>query len=834
MRGRRIGGVADYGLLVTALLGLSATTARVSAQPESQRSVLEEVVVTATRLGTNLQETPLSVYAFSGAGLELAGIDEGRDLGIMVPNVVINAGTFGEIFPTTRIRGFPGVAVYVDGFAVGDAGFLQRSFVDLERVEVLRGPQGTLFGRNTNGGAIQMVTRRPAEQFGGRLDLERSEFDRRTATITVDAPLTKNLRTKWVASADQSDGFMRSLAEPLMLGGRDNRVIRGDLLWVPSEQLSLRFNMIGEDRRGAPARVMRVSNPGNPAYIAYNVLSGNTDYLQRARLVDPGFPDPPIDIGPEGYTAESHQQGFPGGLVGRWQTREDSSGETSVDQRYALTTVEWRVGDRLTLRSLTAAVEADSGQVAAYDGSEFDFQTDLARFGSRQVTEELHLLGRHFNGRLETLLGVYYQDFEQWNRYAGWFFWEFAVPNTGPNLGLPGPAGTGGRPFIDQTALQYVNRWGATVGNTAVANYTPLTSATADRLGYTTETDRAFFGQLQLALNRQFSLLLGFRYSADDRANALYVPAEAFRSTEIGVMAAGDVYAPGAVVTETHRPDFGTTSAPKLALTYRPTDAMYLYASYAEGFTASTVVSSQFVANPIVLEPEVVATRELGFRWDWPDHRLRINATYFSSRWGAFRVPKRLDDPNSPGGLTPFTVPSSDGVARAEGLELELQLLPGSRWQLDLGLGLLDSEYVDVGDAPASGSGLQRGIRLAYAPERSYSLGARYRWPLASGATLLFAGTYGWMDEYQRASASELQTKNADGSENPEPPYGILNARTVYEPAGRSWQISLFGTNLTDEWYINGGNDAAISTGYDFGTIGPPREIGIGFQWTFN
>ncbi len=83
-------------------------------------------------------------------------------------------------------------------------------------------------------------------------------------------------------------------------------------------------------------------------------------------------------------------------------------------------------------------------------------------------------------------------------------------------------------------------------------------------------------------------------------------------------------------------------------------------------------------------------------------------------------------------------------------------------------------------------------------------------------------------------SAAELQTKNADGSSKPEPAYGILNAQIVYRPAARPWEVSLFGTNLTDEWYVNGGYDVGLFVGFDFGTIGRPREVGVGVRFTFD
>ncbi len=102
---------------------------------------------------------------------------------------------------------------------------------------------------------------------------------------------------------------------------------------------------------------------------------------------------------------------------------------------------------------------------------------------------------------------------------------------------------------------------------------------------------------------------------------------------------------------------------------------------------------------------------------------------------------------------------------------------------------------------------------------------------------MLFVGNYGWMDEYQRHSASQFQTKNPDGSNDPEPAYGILNARVVYHAASGKWQLSLFGTNLTNEWYVNGGFDAGAvlaHAGYDLATIGRPRELGLGVRFMFD
>jgi iron complex outermembrane receptor protein len=768
----------------------------------------------------------------TGEALEQGGIDTGRELGIMVPNVVINPGRAGDRDPSMVFRGLPGVTTYVDGIWLGQWGFLQRSFVELERIEVLRGPQGTLFGRNTNGGAIQLITRAPADEFGARFGVELGEYERRTLKATIDVPVTDRLTTKWTAASDENDGFLDSQTAPFALGEQDDFLFRGDVLWEPTERFSLRATVNDQDRRSSDARIVRISNPNHPNYIAYNVLAGNPQYLAQARAIDPAFPAPPFALAFDRFTPESHESGFPGGMLGKWETRSDTPGPTTIaDDRFATLTLDWEITDRWSLESLTTYARSESRQVTDQDSSEFTFTTTAVSNDWTHTAQELHFIGNHFDGRLHSLLGLWYLEADLWNRFYLWPFWEFVIPNTGPNSGLPGPPGTGGRPALNTAAVGYVRAWGTTVGNAPIAGFFPQTFLTQDWLGYTESSEQAVFGEFTIDVIDRLDVTLGFRHTTDDRGSSTeYVPADAFRPTEPGTIGAGDLYAPGALVFAQDFADLGTISTPRFSIGYQPTNTVYVYASYAEGFTSGEVVNNPFLAEPIVIDPEVVTTRELGVRSDWLSGRLRLNATYFDSRWDGVRVPRNLGiiDPNT-GQVAPFAFPSGDGVADTEGLEVEVSYLAGERLELDFAFGLLNAEYIDVGDSPPSG--LQLGLPLPYAPDTSYSLAVKYSLPLENGAELLMVGNYGWMDEYQRAATNGEQAKNPDGSNKPEPAYGILNARVIWEPRTRAWQAYVFGTNLTDEWYVNGGNDFGFLFGFDRATIGRPRELGLGFEY---
>ena len=138
---------------------------------------------------------PISIVALSSESLELRGVQQLSDVGLQVPNVVLmGGGATGETSGNFHMRGIPGIATYVDGvWQSSDAGLMTMNVVEVERIEVLRGPQGTLFGKNSTGGAIQYVTKLPADEFGAKVELTGGEYDRLDVVAAVDVPLAENL-----------------------------------------------------------------------------------------------------------------------------------------------------------------------------------------------------------------------------------------------------------------------------------------------------------------------------------------------------------------------------------------------------------------------------------------------------------------------------------------------------------------------------------------------------------------------------------------------------------------------------------------------------------------
>jgi iron complex outermembrane receptor protein len=228
---------------VLAALGVGSVGVQTaSSQEAAASSGLEEILVTATRREQDLQEVPVSIVAITGDGLELRGLQNLEDVGAAIPNINIQGGGNGTASTQFRMRGIPGVGTYIDGvWQINTGGFLTQEFVDIERIEVLRGPQGTSFGRDSLGGSIRIWTERPQDEFGGNVTATVGSLDRRDVKAAIDIPLTDKLHTKWTAASLYRDGYIQSLNLDQKNGGIDQQVYRGDIEWTPSDALNMRL-----------------------------------------------------------------------------------------------------------------------------------------------------------------------------------------------------------------------------------------------------------------------------------------------------------------------------------------------------------------------------------------------------------------------------------------------------------------------------------------------------------------------------------------------------------------------------------------------------------------
>lgn len=184
------------------------------------------------------------------------------------------------------------------------------------------------------------------------------------------------------------------------------------------------------------------------------------------------------------------------------------------------------------------------------------------------------------------------------------------------------------------------------------------------------------------------------------------------------------------------------------------------------------------------------------------------------------------------GQFLPTPYPTSDGLGEAKGFEFDLSYAPTDKLLLTLGLGLLDTKYNESGKFDGI-NGISPNSDFAYAPDQSAALGANYSFDLGNGAQLTASANYGWMGKYARDVAYQRTSIDAKGNPILEPAYGILNSRLVYAPNVGDWSVTLWGSNLTDVLYINGGFDTRNVWGFDFSVVGRAREVGITLDMQF-
>lgn len=223
----------------------------------SQAGVLEEVIVTATKRAESLQDIPVTVTAFSSDTIQEAGINNAGDLAIMTPalNINVNQSPFNA---RMTIRGVgtaqtdpalePSVGLFVDGVFFGRTGLGMSDLTDIERIEVLQGPQGTLYGKNTNAGAISVITKMPnSEEFEGYVEATAGDYGMHRVTASASAPLTDTLAYRLSGNIHQRDGYYDNSAGD-DLNDADDWNIQGKLLWQPTDSMSILFSGSHIDR----------------------------------------------------------------------------------------------------------------------------------------------------------------------------------------------------------------------------------------------------------------------------------------------------------------------------------------------------------------------------------------------------------------------------------------------------------------------------------------------------------------------------------------------------------------------------------------------------------
>lgn len=617
---------------------------RVAGTPEPGLFIrLDEIVVTARRLPEPLQTIPVSVVSLTDEDLEARSVTNLRDLQNFVPNLTYAPSqNVGEAAGNIFIRGIgqedfvpgtePGVGLYLDGVYVARTLGALMNLTDIARVEVLRGPQGTLFGRNTIGGAINVVSRKPEQTPGGSVGLILGSFERVEVRAILNQPLSESLSARLSVGAVSRNGYLRRLPAPPGLapfsqvnsapeGADRSQAGRLQLRLRMSESLTLDFSLDGSRRRnGQSATHIDGVDP------QVGILRDLNRLIREGRLPGPEITD---DIRPESLL-ESHASGDS-------FTHQDIWGASIVfTNAFAGAELKF-IG---AYRAQRSRVRTD------IDGLYFDINRGNFPADEQHYSAELQITGNR--GRLSYTSGLFFLG-ERSRRIPG----DGAIPN-----------------FIRATCA---------------CLFSPV------NLPRSTEPDIRFGGnsfagyfQATYELANRLSATLGARYSHERKT--LDVRLRRLNSE----LQLTDII----VATGTNEGTWDPFTW-RAGLEYQVKPDLMVYGSVAKGFKSGGFNSRAVETLPnlglIAFRPEIALTYEVGLRSQWFGNRLRFNATLFHTDYRDLQLRQQTIV-----GSQVTTLIDNAARARIRGLEVELTAIPLEGVKLSAAYGHLDPRYLDV------------------------------------------------------------------------------------------------------------------------------------------
>jgi iron complex outermembrane receptor protein len=745
---------------------------------ELARPALEEVIVTAERRETDLQDTPISIVSLGAEKIEQVGAQSLDNLQAYVPNLSITySGPYGRGNPQFNIRGVGSgvlsagavterpVGLYIDGvyFARSQGSLL--SLTDAQRIDVLRGPQGTLFGRNTTGGAIAYTSRMPTSQFEGFAKVKVGDFSQREAQLMVNVPLTDKIFLRGMYADIQQDGYVKRGA--IDLGDTDDRVARLQLRVQPSSAVTIDLSGTYSETRtnGDPRVPTQFDLAGLPVAAHFAAL----DFLLRNQGA-PGLThnDPRIVAGDYSVPA----------LCILDDTNPFTFGPECETQLQAELTVgtsriKWDISDDLSLTSISGYIAGDQSSSsdwvwtgAYYRPFSFDYKTLSQEFQLNWNTD-----------RLKLVAGAIYFDEDARER-------EITTEITRSSAF----ALTEAQILAGQQVTRRDESYQSLV--TSLGAFAQGTWSVTDRLGAT----------------------IGLRYSRDEKDVTIrYRPApnDPRDATGQGAETWSDV-------------DW------RLAVDYDISDDLMVYASVTDAYKAGIADDSSLEVRGNVnstiafIPPENALGYEVGARSEWLDSRLRVNVSLYRTNYSDRQSSQLIADPVS-GILVQQSINLGD--VSYQGIEGDLALAVTERLTLTGAFGVL--EY-DIDQAPQD--------VLADVPEHSWTVGAAYNVELGAVGSLAASVNYGRVAESYGTGGSRDPIE--DPSQVVNPNYGLLSGRLQYTAASGGWSVALYGTNLLDEVYSTSATGQEFHMGLGGRAVrseyrGRPRSLGIEARMNF-
>ena len=760
--------------LCLAIAAVAAGTAGAQEPANSSTArLMEEIVVNARGVEEGLQDAPIAVSAFTGETLDYRGVDSLNQIERFVPSLTLqNNPSFGgasnsaaiylrgvgqkEFLPTTE----PGVGLYVDGVYVARSVGAILDIIDIERLEVLRGPQGTLFGRNTIGGAISIATRKPEPggEFGGSLSATAGTDSLLHLRGTVHIPVSDSFAIRGSLASMTQDGYVER-ADGIDLGDDDTFTGRVSFAFQPNDSFSALVTAdMTRDRENGPALELIgidftdlsqlqgvVLAPPPPMAFIHNVTTA---------ALGPGQPCAATDPAGNGVTSNPASANcYDARYIGADGKDEGTAPAYSETDVFGLSaTLDFNLSDTLAIKSITAYRELDSDFARDGDHSPHRISQFEDTLDQEQFTQELQLIGTH--DRLDWILGAYY------------------FSEDGNNVNT-----------LDFTVSNF--RSGGQFDNTAWAAFAQATYDVTDKLHLTlggryTDEDKSFTPD-QIIYNNYYA---GF--------SNLVPPGNPLAALDAPFLQAGSRILP-LLEKEISISEF----TPMANLAFDLSDRTMIYLTYSEGFKSGGF--TQRVFPPVVAgftappgtpdidliptyEPEFVEVIEAGIKLDLLDGRLRINGAVFQTDYEELQVQVF----NS---VAPVT--RNIGEASIEGVELELSASPADGWFIEGSLSMLNAEYDNIDTANTL---ILKSNDFERVPETMASVGVSKEFLLASSGSVMLRADWSYRSEtYNDAYNTPLLETDS---------YSLIDASVRWTNQQGDWSVILSGRNLSDEQYL--------------------------------
>jgi iron complex outermembrane recepter protein len=841
-----------FGMLLTSAASVTvlatmpaiAQSASTGDQAAAPAGGLEEIVVTARKRSEDIQKTPVSITALSADQIAQENIRDISNLRGLVPNLEITPeSNYGRAANSLTIRGIgqtslvanvdPGVGFYMNDLYIARPEGQLLGFYDLASVQVLKGPQGTLFGKNTIGGAILLDTQLPKDTFGGYAIFRYGEYNRIESEGALNIPINDKISTRISFATSDVDGYIRDKLDDGTKDDQHEKSVRLQIRLKPIDDLTIdllaEYNHHKDDGSAAVVTgcsdTQYASNNYNGSYAHDNNLP---TFCHQYPVLDQQYTvyGTPHAADPTGCLPGGYRAGNCIAYFG------NEAAFTKVEADTVNLRMNYQIDENLNVKSVTGFRRSFLNDLGGeYDdgGTPVALYAEEDNTTTEQWSEEVNLNGNYWDGRLTFVVGAVYVD--QTSGFA---------QNTGPDF----DGDATGYSFLDSEDFE------------SDAVYAQATYKITDDLEFTAG------GRYSYDHKKVESVLwnaLGtptYEKSGEVSANYVcyfkneYPSCPSYDGGKSGYEnGAGGYYLPGPGINNSNGRQYGSSSYydfdPRGQLSYQFTPDIFGYVSVTGGYQSGgfNTQLGPGIGPTNGITPygkERVWDYEGGFKTQWLENRLRVNATGFYQQFNNIQATV----------TNPFLqIPTREIVnaaaAHEDGVELEVEALPTPDWVIRANGAYLDQAYdtlspqIDANNALLEKEGKAPELRLqdplTSAPKFTASVSTDYTYHLPWEATLVGDLTYKWVDTRIYGINERFLLPGATNILSESSPYYTIDGRLSYvSPDGR-YSVTLWGTNLTGKYYsTNTCSNYCLGLGVSTYYPGRPREVGFELKYNFD